>query len=188
MEIAGGATPDFPSQAEKALFVDLSCRLWERMQERGVISHGEFSGLYYHDGINSHHKALWGLEQAGLFRRAYPERTMLALDVRETDIPNVLRRHAEELTPALLEGAIEAYIDLFTEFPNDRYPEVPVTRRPFEIPEIYVSTFQLLESCGYVMTTAEGTVWADRMIPIMMRIGGGLWSKDGICYFDEPCD
>ncbi|MEQ8784641.1 MAG: hypothetical protein RIE06_33825 [Roseibium album] len=167
---------------QRSLFVDLSLRLAKRALVRCNIRAGEYQGWFWHDGVKSHGKTLMLLKRAGIFGAA--KGAMLELIISEAEIPDQLRTYSDNIGWEELDLCIEAFVDLFSEFPDEEYPELPITRRAFELAEVYCTAFEKLKAAGYVFKTVEVWIWSDLMIPPMARIG--VWSPDGVCYHDQP--
>ncbi|MEE2864998.1 MAG: hypothetical protein VYE69_07220, partial [Pseudomonadota bacterium] len=166
---------------QRSLFADLSLLLATRTLVRCKIRTGEEQGWYWNYGVRSHEKSLRLLQRAGIFRAT--NGAMLELIVPEVEIPDQLRTYSYSIEWEELDHCIEAFVDLFSEFPNAEYPELPITRQAFELADVYSTAFDKLKAAGYVSETVEGWIWSDLMIPPMVRIG--LWSPKGNCYHDD---
>lgn len=169
------------SPDQRSLFGDLSQRLALRAIQRCRIDFGEYQGWFWHSGVTSYRKTLGLLENAGIFRVV--KGAMLELSAHEIEISAQLQAYSAKIGPEQLDLCIEAFVDLFSEFPDAENPPIPITRHPFSPAAVYSSAFEKLKANGYVSETAEGWVWSDLMVPAMARIG--VWSLDGVCYHDQ---
>lgn len=168
------------STPKQALIAKLMTLITQRVLDRCLIKTGDFKGLYHHSNVGSHEKSLLLLKKAGVFRVA--ERAILTLNVRKNSIPQKIQEFSKIAQQDQLDLAIKAFVDLFTEFPEERFPELPTTRHAFTPPQIYLPLIVLFAESGYAAKSQNGWIWTDKMIPAMAEIC--VWSYDGKPFDD----